>query len=232
MHPDLPDQVRRDTGSRLVRSRSATVHDWSATARARTASNHWPSAASCAIIVAVILAGCTPAAVLPGSQTSGSPTPSESPRETAVPAPGGGDIDETVASVEPGEITEAAIGSSAILASAVTVSVLEANRLDVGADTPGEIAGSAVAATVRIENNTDAAIDLGSTVVTLTDAQGNPGRSTTAGPFDPFTETAAPGEALDGVYIFGVPADALATISISVSYAGGAPVALFTGPVS
>ena len=129
-------------------------------------------------------------------------------------------------------MTPASLAATDVLPRKVTISIVSATTGKVQAQTPGEIAGPAVIATIRIVNGTSSPIDLGSTVVTLIDASGNPGEAMTSTPFHPFTQTAAAGKSLDGVYVFRVPASGINPITISVSYAGGAPVALFAGSVS
>jgi hypothetical protein len=171
------------------------------------------------------LAGCTPART--SSPSAGGTV---QPRETPVPAPGG-DITQTVAPVDPGATTKVSLVQPALLSSKVTISIVSAKRQHVEATTPGEISGPAIVVTVRVTNGTTAALDLGSTVVSLVDAAGNLGQPTTAGAANPFTDTIAPGKSLDGVYVFGIPISGTNPIQISVSYAGGGPVAVFAGDV-
>jgi hypothetical protein len=152
--------------------------------------------------------------------------------KTAVPAPSAGTATQTVAPVDPGATTKVALDGTAKLPTGITISLGKVYSTHVSATTPGEIAGPAVVAVVHITNNTASTIDLGSTVVTLTDSDGNPGQGTTAGPASPFTATVGSGASLNGTYVFGVPKSGINPIQISVSYAGGAPVALFAGNVS
>jgi hypothetical protein len=153
-------------------------------------------------------------------------------RHTSVPAPSGGSINQTVPSASPGAVTRVTITKPAVLPSKVTISIVSAKLASVKANTPGEVAGPAIEATVLIENGTSDAIDLGSTVVALTQVSGAPGQPTTSAPAKPFTENLAPGNSVSAVYVFHVPKTGYNPVQISVSYAGGAPVALFTGSVS
>jgi hypothetical protein len=178
------------------------------------------------LAVAFSLAGCansTPKA--PGGSSA-------IVRSTAVPAPSGGSINQTVPSVAPGAVTRVAITKPAVLPSKVTISIVSAKLASVKANTPGEIAGQAIEAVVLIENGTSNTIDLGSTVVSLTEGSGALGQPTTSSPAKPFTESLAPGSSVSAVYVFRVPKTGYNPVQISVSYAGGAPVALFTGAVS
>jgi hypothetical protein len=185
------------------------------------------------LLTLTTLTGCVPSSSSVSASSTGAPGGIKAtPHKSDVPAPGGGSIDQTVAPVDPGAETKVAIDQPAALPNKVTIVIVSAVSQTVKANTPGEIAGPAVVVKVRITNGTAATIDLGSTVVTLLDAAGNPGQATTAGPASPFTGTAAPGKSLEATYVFGVPATGTIPVQISVSYAGGAPVALFTGNAS
>jgi len=178
-----------------------------------------------ALVLAFGLAGCAGAPKAPGGSAP-------VVRHTAVPAPGGGSIHQTVPSAAPGSITRVSITKPAVLPSKVTISITSAKLATVKANTPGEVAGPAIEATVRIENGTSSSIDLGSTVVMLAEASGAPGQPTTSSPSKPFTQTLAPGNSVTAIYVFRVPKTGYNPVQITVSYAGGAPVALFTGTVS
>jgi hypothetical protein len=191
-----------------------------------------PALAACALVVALAgLSGCAPSTVPVASSAPGGS--SAKPHVSAVPAPGNGTIDQTVAPVDPATIaiTKASLDQPAVLPSRVTIAVLSATSTTVSAHTPGEIAGPAIVALVKITNGTSASLDLGSTVVSLLDNSGNPGQATTAGPARPFSGSVAPGKSLEATYVFGVPAGTN-PVQISVAYAGGAPEALFTGNAS
>ena len=191
-----------------------------------------PAIVAASVLLALVgLTGCTTAATT-ASSTHAPGNISATPHKSAVAAPGGGSIDQTVAPVAPGATTTASIGSAAVLPSQVTITVVSATRQKVTAKTPGEITGPAIVVKLRVTNNTAASIDFGSTVVMLTYGSGTLGQPTTAGGFDPFTTAAAPGKSLDATYVFGVTGTDTNPVQISVSYAGGAPVALFAGNVS
>jgi hypothetical protein len=175
--------------------------------------------------LSVGLAGCANTPKAPGGSSA-------IVRHTAVPVPGGGTINQTVASATPGAVTRVAITKPAVLPTKVTISIVSAKLASVKANTPGEIAGPAIEATVLIENGTSGTIDLGSTVVYLEEGSGALGQPTTSSPAKPFTQSLAPGAAISGTYVFRVPKSGYNPVQISVSYAGGAPVALFTGNVS
>jgi hypothetical protein len=177
------------------------------------------------LAVTLALAGCASAPKAPGGSSA-------IVRHTAVPAPSGGSINQTVPSVAPGAVTRVSITKPAVLPSKVTISIVSAKLASVKANTPGEIAGPAIEATVLIENGTSNTIDLGSTVVSLTESSGALGQPTTSSPAKPFSQKLAPGNSITAVYVFRVPKTGYNPVQITVSYAGGAPVALFTGNVS
>lgn len=177
-----------------------------------------------AVLCAVAFSACT-AEPEPGTQNS-DPLPS-----ATVPAPNGGSIEETVEPVDPGPTQEAELGDTARLEGGVDVTISEVEQLDVKAETPGEIAGPAVALTLTVENGSDDAIDLSTAMVSVTGSKDSYGQATTSEPYSPFAGTLAPGETASGVYVFRLPADERDSLQVTVEYIAGAPIALFTGDV-
>ena len=191
-----------------------------------------------ATAVVMTLAACTSASInsaaMPSVSSSTSSTAplsssTPAPRTTPVPAPGNGDISETIASGDPGEITKVSLDEKAELPGDIAVTLRSVEAEEVTGETPGELSGPALAVTVRVTNDSNEELDLGSTVVTLTDANGVPGQATTAGGANPFTGVVAAGSHLDAVYVFGISGADTSSVQVTVSYAGGAPVALFSG---
>jgi hypothetical protein len=159
-------------------------------------------------------------------------TQNTEPLPTAtVPAPDGGSIEETVAPVPPGPTQEAELGETAELDGGVNVTISDVESLDVEANTPGEIAGPAVALTLTVENTSDDAIDLSTAMVSVTGAKGSYGQATTSEPYSPFQGSVAPGDEATGVYVFRLPADERSALEATVEYVAGAPIALFAGSV-
>jgi len=109
------------------------------------------------------------------------------------------------------------------------VSLVHVKALKVTAVGPGEIAGSALAVTVRVDNRSSAAIDADSAVVTLIDSAGNVGTPTTATPASPFVGSIPPGSRRDAVYVFTVAVSVRNPINVVVSYSADAPAAHFAG---
>ena len=94
------------------------------------------------------------------------------------------------------------------------------------------MAGPAVAATIRFENESGHPLDLGATMVTLVDAAGNVAAPTTSSPAAPTSGTLDDGGATEGTYVFRMPEDTRNEITLTVDYEAGAPVVVFHGSVT
>lgn len=178
-----------------------------------------------ALLCAMVFTACAPTEATPGTQNT-DPLPTET-----VPAPDGGSIEETVAPVDPGPTQDADLGDTAELETGVDVTVANVEVLDVEANTPGEIAGPAVALTIDVKNTSDEAIDLSTAMVSVTGSKGSYGQATTSDPYDPFLGSVEPGAEASAVYVFRLPADERNSLQVSVEYIAGAPIALFVGKV-
>jgi hypothetical protein len=183
-------------------------------------------AVASSVILIGSLAGCT--------VTSGASAPAESekPRTTAVPAPEDTTIDDVIEEAPPVPIEDAELDDVVTLDTGVRVSVTEITGISVEAETPGEVAGPAVAATIRFENESGHPLDLGGTMVTLVDAAGNVAAPTTSEPAAPTSGTLDDGGTAEGTYVFRMPEDTRNTITLTVDYAAGAPVVVFHGSVT
>ncbi len=146
-----------------------------------------------------------------------------------VPAPNGGSIDQVVPDATPAATQQVAIDQPAQLSDGVVVSVANVQNVDVSAETPGEVAGPAVAVALNVQNNSSSAIDLSTAMVSATNSGGMLGQPTVASPATPLTGSLAAGAAATGTYVFMFPADQRAGLSITVEYIAGAPIALFIG---
>lgn len=174
-------------------------------------------------------------ATLTGCTVSGSPSvplATEPPRTTAVPAPDDTTIDDVIEEAPPAPVQEAELDDTVTLDTGVRVSVTEISGITVEAETPGEIAGPAVAATIRFENETGRPLDLGGTMISLVDAAGNVATPTTSSPAAPTSGTLDDGGTAEGVYVFRMPQDTRDAITLTVDYAAGAPVVVFHGSVT
>jgi hypothetical protein len=177
-------------------------------------------------VILIGLAGCT----MPDGASG--PVESEKPRTTAVPAPEDTTIDDVIEEAPPVPIEDAELDDVVTLNTGVRVSVSEITGITVEAETPGELAGPAVAATIRFENESGHPLDLGAAMVTLVDAAGNVAAPTTSEPAAPTSGTLDDGGTAEGTYVFRMPEDTRNAITLTVDYAAGAPVVVFHGSVT
>lgn len=184
----------------------------------------------CTVIAIGSLTGCIASAPV----GSGKPAPveSEQPRTTAVPAPDDTTIDDVIENAPPAPVQDAELDEVVTLDTGVAVSVVEVTGTTVEAETPGEVAGPAVVATIRFENESGAPLDLCGAMVSLVDAAGNVAAPTTSSPAAPAIGTFDDGEAAEGTYVFRIPEDTRHEITLTVDYAAGAPVVVFHGSVA
>ena len=160
------------------------------------------------------------------------PSETEKPRTSAVPAPDDTTIDDLIEEAPSAPVQDAELDDVVTLDTGVRVSVTEITGITVEAKTPGELAGPAVVATIRFENESGEPLDFGGAVVTLLDAAGNVAVPTTSSPAAPASGTLADGGAAEGTYVFRIPEDTRDEITLMVDYAAGAPVVVFHGSVA
>jgi hypothetical protein len=114
----------------------------------------------------------------------------------------------------------------------VTASLVSVAGIKGEARGPGEIAGPAVAVTIKIRNDSSKALDLSAVTVNITNSKGDPGSPLSGSPASPFYGVLKPGDQSQGTYVFSVGAGQRKPVSISVSYTIDAPVVVFTGNAS
>lgn len=119
-----------------------------------------------------------------------------------------------------------------VLATGMAVTVGPITATTIKPQTPGEVAGSAVIVTVSLKNTSDAAQNADSAVVMLEAADGGVGIATTAGPNKALRGDIEPGARIEGSYVFMLDPAKGREVTVSVNYAAGEPLALFTGTVS
>ncbi|MBT2517545.1 hypothetical protein J7E29_08895 [Streptomyces sp. ISL-90] len=184
------------------------------------------------------LSGCVASDGQSGGQSGGQsavpsgPVEPDKPRKTAVPPPDDTTIDDVIEEAPPVPVQDADLDDVVRLDTGVRVSVVEISGITVEAKTPGELAGPAVAATIRFENESGEALDLGGAIVSLLDAAGNVATPTTSSPAAPANGTVDDGEAVEGTYVFRIPEDTRNEITLMVDYAAGAPIVVFHGSVA
>lgn len=111
----------------------------------------------------------------------------------------------------------------------VTVSLTSITSTRLTAETPGEVTGPAVIVEVQVTNDSEAPQTISSATVSLAAEDGEMGIPTSADPNDPLHGEVAPGATAEGVYVFMLdPADGR-SVTVSVNYSAGDPVAVFTG---
>ncbi|MEO5833180.1 MAG: hypothetical protein ABIR83_07385 [Nakamurella sp.] len=166
--------------------------------------------------------------ITPNTELPSAPDPATTP----VPAPNGGNVNETVPEVELTTNAAVPVSGTGDYGNGVTVRLAALNGMTTTAELPGEIAGPGAALTVRIVNSTVEAIDLGNVVVDLQDATAMPAIPMSTSPAAPFTGSLAAGATAEGVYVFTLPASYTGPATVSVTYTVDAPVVVFTGDIS
>ncbi len=161
--------------------------------------------------------------------TATGPTTSAPAATVEVPAPGGGNINETVAPVELTTNSAVPLTATADYGNGITVRLASIESVTTEANLPGEIAGPGVKVTVEILNSTSVTVDLSAVVVDLQDAAGTPAIPMSAAPAQPFTGSAAAGQTATGIYVFTVPTSYTNPATITVSYSTEAPIVAFVG---
>jgi len=185
------------------------------------------SALAASLLLVASLAACTSGP--PAGSPSSGPVEAEKPRTTEVPAPDDTTIDDVIEEASAGPVKDADLDDVVTLDTGVRVSVTEISGLTVEAETPGEVAGPAVAATIRFENESGHPLDLGGAMVTLVDAAGNVAAPTTSEPAAPTSGTLDDGGTAEGTYVFRMPEGTRDAVTLTVDYAAGAPVVVFHG---
>lgn len=197
------------------------------------------------VVVAAIaglgLAGCGPTPVTPGATqqppaASASPAPAAAPSSSSRPAlihpPGGDAVDAATADgpveAAPLPTTEADLTEPVAFDTGMVIEVTEVEQIQVTAQTPGEVDGPALRVTVTARNTSAEPQPIDSAVVTL-EAGEDFGIDTTAGDPSPFSGVVAPGATASATYVFMLDPGAERAITVSVNYAAGEPVAVFTG---
>ncbi len=169
----------------------------------------------------------TPAGSAPGSPSVTSSVPLPSPSGTWKPPARKAANGPTAPPPVP--TRKAALNTPVSFTTDVTVSLVSVQATSVTASTPGEVSGPAVRVTVKVHNRSKQAVDVSSAVVSLTADKDGYGIGTTAGKPSPLQGSVAPGSTTSGSYVFMLnPAKARA-VTISVNYAAGEPIAIFTG---
>lgn len=194
-------------------------------------------------IASLCLAACSPAGVTPAQSpaatpstgTAASPGPAADPSAEARPARIHPSSEQVEASTPDGPLeaaplptTEAALTEPVAFDTGMVIEVTAVERIEVTAQTPGETDGPALRVTVTAHNTSPEPQELDSAVVML-EAGGELGIDTTAGDPSPLSGVVESGATASGTYVFMLDPSADREIAVSVNYAAGEPVAVFTG---
>ncbi|HZC69907.1 MAG TPA: hypothetical protein VE442_04385 [Jatrophihabitans sp.] len=149
---------------------------------------------------------------------------------TPVPAPAGGNVHRTVAAQPISTRPPVAFSHPAQFGDGVTAIITGQRIVHVKAKLPGEIAGAAVAVTVRLVNRSAQPVSLDAVVVNDQDRAGTPLVQITSAS-TPLRGELAAHYAKSGSYVFGLPAHYRNPLTLTVRYSTAAPVVAFVGPV-
>jgi hypothetical protein len=169
-----------------------------------------------------------------GPSASGShSTPPTVVGPTSVAPPVSGNINQTVAPGTSAPLPKVGLGTPAHFRKvALTAAVVDAGRVHAPAHIPGEIAGPALAFTLRLTDRSGHSLDLSTNIaVTAQDAAGQPFKSLTTSTRR-VSGTLRPGATASGHYVFHLPDNAKNPVTIAVTYAATTEVARFVGPIS
>ncbi|MCR2814206.1 DUF4352 domain-containing protein [Microbacterium sp. zg.Y1090] len=126
-----------------------------------------------------------------------------------------------------------AFDETAVVTDGVTASVTGIESVTGEAKLPGEISGPALRVTAEIANDTDAAIDLTTTVVTVYYGDDLLQASPVSLPEgSPFPRSVAPGEKASGTFVFEVPEDQRGRVRVEVDLVVTEPIVAFEGSLS
>ena len=205
----------------------------------RVIHSHVSRTAALAISLALAMAGCSPSSVngqdTPGADPSASASSSASASASPLPTPSGtwtpAPTDAPMGPVTPAPVpTEtASIDEPVAFDTQVTVSLTKIEVISVEAQTPGENSGPAVRVNISIKNGSEEPVDVDSAVVNLSADEDTYGVGTTAGDPQPFQGSVEPGKTVEGSYVFMLDPANDREVTISVNYAAGEPIAIFTG---
>ena len=186
-----------------------------------------------ALLVAAVIAASLSAA--PGATApSGSPTPTASadPDVTATPTPTPSESPDPEETAEPDPTsTPEPLDGSAEVEDGVTLEVAKLEAVAGEASQPGEVAGPSVRFTLRVHNDTDAAISLTTAAVNVYYGEDqtpaiqllNPGGT-------PFPQSVKADSRAEGVFVFSVPVESRDRVRLTVDYSVDEPQLVFEGP--
>jgi len=192
--------------------------------------------AGSALLLAASLAACTSAAPdqtdpSPTSTVTGpTPVPSETGPAPVVPSPPApstysGPPPATASVVGATTLPPVQQGEAAAFGDGLVATVTGVEQAEATGTDPGDVAGPATAVRIRLENGTDAPVDLGGVTVTATHgADAEPAPSLTGPPSAPAQGVLAPGEDAEGVWAFSVPTSGASSLVLTITSVSSASV--------
>lgn len=112
----------------------------------------------------------------------------------------------------------------------VSLEITKLESVEGTAQSPGDVAGPSVRVTLKLTNNTSAALDLSTAVTNVYyGADDTPGQQLPGPDGSPLPTSVAAGKSVTAVLIFSVPKAERADVSITFDYSVGVPVVLFEG---
>jgi hypothetical protein len=214
------------------------THEDTAPGRSRTA---WLGLLALAVVAAVVAgliavlgpadadddaaAGGTPPPTSP-STSAAAGAPEQPPATASAPPAVASQVEGVPPALEPVGLGDAVVAAPGITAEVSSVSALQAS-----ATGPGNVAGPALAVTVRITNGSDAPVELDELEVSLSyTAEEWSASPVNDGAVSPLRGMLAAGRTAEGTYVFSVPSDQRDVVTVTVGLAAGAPLLVFTGP--
>ncbi|MGY2064504.1 hypothetical protein [Blastococcus sp. SYSU DS0619] len=160
--------------------------------------------------------------------TSAPATPAQTPQTVSPPPATAGQVEGAPPSLEAVGLEDAVDAGQGIIAELSSVSAIQASGTG-----PGNIAGPALAVTVRITNGTGAPVQLADVEVALTYTAEEVAASPVEDDAASWLQgTLAGGGSAEGSYVFSVPADQREVVTVTVGLVAGAPLLVFTGAVA
>jgi hypothetical protein len=153
------------------------------------------------------------------------------PHKTVQP-PTKGSVKEQVAARKVVTLPPVALDHAARLGNGVTVQLSQVRAMNATARMPGEVAGPAIAVTVKFVNKSAKAMSLDNVVLNVTGSDKSPGNQMSTAPAKPLSGTLAKGTSATGVYVFTLSTKHRDPVTVTAFYSTSAPTAAFVGPVN
>lgn len=196
----------------------------------------WVAVVAAVVIIAVVVyfvvtsgRGSEEGSAVGGPTPTASVTPDPIEGDvSAPPAPDPSITPETMPELAPVAPDEASDNGQGLVAQIETMKAVEGEAVQ-----PGEIAGPSVQFTLKLTNDTGAAIDLGLVAVnTYIGEERTPARSLVKPGGAPFEGTLEAGGSAIGVYIYNIPEDRRDDVTLTLDYRAGEPAFVFRGRVA